>query len=126
MRSIEVTAGAAPGGAEGEGGQFPGQAGEEPPGGEGARALGQDADLGSIEVGKIADLIVIRQDGLHQTPAEDYYSRVVYSGRASDVRATIVGGRVLWQDGELAWADPRSIRAEALEARERLRARAGV
>lgn len=93
---------------------------------EGARALGQEADLGSVEVGKIADLIVVAADGLHQTPVEDDYARLVYSSGPADVRATIVGGRVLWRDGELRWADRRSIRAEALEAREQLRARAGV
>ncbi|MGE5834085.1 MAG: amidohydrolase family protein, partial [Acidobacteriota bacterium] len=56
---------------------------------EGARALGLGGEIGSIEVGKKADLIVVAADGLHQTPAPDPYVRLVFSSRASDVRLTM-------------------------------------
>ena len=93
---------------------------------EGARAIGQDAELGSIEPGKRADVIIVRADGLHQQPASDPYSTLVYASRATDVRATIVGGDVVWHDGALSWGEPRAIAEDADVARRRLRERAGV
>jgi 5-methylthioadenosine/S-adenosylhomocysteine deaminase len=93
---------------------------------EGARAIGQDTDLGSIEPGKLADVIIVRADGLHHRPASDPYSTLVYASRATDVRATIVGGHVVWRDGALSWGEPRAIAEDADSARRRLRERAGV
>ena len=93
---------------------------------EGARALGQEDELGSIEVGKAADLVVIDTHGLHQRPAADPYSTIVYASRPSDVRATIIDGRVVYQNGALVWADQEAIVADADKARTALRARAGV
>jgi 5-methylthioadenosine/S-adenosylhomocysteine deaminase len=93
---------------------------------EGARALGQQADIGSIEPGKCADVIVLGAGAVHQQPAADPYSTIVYASRASDVRATIVGGDIVWRDGELAWAEPRALAEDAARARAALRERAGV
>jgi 5-methylthioadenosine/S-adenosylhomocysteine deaminase len=93
---------------------------------EGARAIGQEAELGSIEPGKLADVIVVRTDRLHQAPAADPYSTLVYASRASDVRATIVGGTVVWRDGALAWGEPGAIAEDARRARHTLYERAGV
>jgi 5-methylthioadenosine/S-adenosylhomocysteine deaminase len=93
---------------------------------EGARALGQDHELGSIEPGKAADLIVINTSGLHQRPAADPYATIVYTSRPSDVRATIIDGRIVYRDGALSWADHAQIIAEANAARAELRSRAGV
>ncbi len=93
---------------------------------EGARALGQQADIGSIERGKCADVIVLGTACVHQHPGVDPYSTIVYASRPSDVRATIVGGDVLWRDGGLAWADPRALVEDANRARGVLRERAGV
>lgn len=93
---------------------------------EGARALGRDAEFGSIEPGKLADVIVVRTDGVHQQPATDPYSTLVYSSRATDVRATIVNGSIVCRDGALTWGEPRAIVEEANTARRRLRDRAGV
>jgi 5-methylthioadenosine/S-adenosylhomocysteine deaminase len=93
---------------------------------EGARAIGQAPDLGSLEPGKLADLIVVSAGGVHQRPAGDPYSLLVYACRASDVRATIIDGHVVWRDGSLSWGDPVEIAADADRARRTLRARAGV
>ena len=92
----------------------------------GAQAIGRADEIGSIEPGKRADLVVIRADGLHQQPPADPYSTVVYATRPTDVRATIVDGDVVYQHGELAWADRRDIADAARAARERLRERARV
>jgi cytosine/adenosine deaminase-related metal-dependent hydrolase len=93
---------------------------------EGARALGLEADLGSIEVGKRADLIVLGRRAPHQRPAHDPFSTVVHASRPSDVRATIVDGRVVARDGQLAWADLGDVAAAAAQARQILRDRAGI
>jgi 5-methylthioadenosine/S-adenosylhomocysteine deaminase len=90
----------------------------------GARALGLEAEIGSIEVGKCADLIVLDLGGPHAQPDEaDLVSRIVYSARATDVRQVIVDGRIVVRDGELQTADVAKIRETAnLQARRLRRA----
>jgi len=61
----------------------------------GARTLGLDAEIGSIEVGKRADVIVVDRDRPHLAPGPDPYSTLVYAARGSDVRTTIVDGEPL-------------------------------
>jgi len=65
---------------------------------EGARALGMDAHIGSIEVGKRADLVVIDLGGAHAEPGGDAVSRVVYACRASDVKHVVLDGVIRVQD----------------------------
>jgi len=92
----------------------------------GATALGLDADIGSIEAGKHADLIVIDRDRPHLLPGLDPYSTIVYAARATDVRATIVGGEVLVRDGQAVRVDLGEITANARTAARELTVRAGV
>lgn len=63
----------------------------------GARALGREADLGSLEVGKQADLIVVDTHRARQTPLYDPVSTLVYASRGDDVQTTVVAGRVLME-----------------------------
>jgi 5-methylthioadenosine/S-adenosylhomocysteine deaminase len=65
---------------------------------EGARALGLDAEIGSLEAGKRADLITVSMTSARQTPLYDPLSHLVYVTRGEDVRTTIVNGRVLMRD----------------------------
>ncbi len=58
----------------------------------GADALGMAPEIGSLEPGKRADLCVVGLDGLHNVPAYDPYSALVYAARASDVLFTMIGG----------------------------------
>ena len=91
----------------------------------GARALGLEGEIGSIEVGKCADLIVLDLDGLHAQPeGTDLMSRIVYSARASDVRHVIVDGRIVVRDGVLKTADVDEIRRDANREARKLRAKA--
>ena len=60
---------------------------------EGARALGLGDEIGSIEVGKRADMVLVDAHG------PDPYSAIVYSSRGTDVRTTIVDGQVLVDAG---------------------------
>ncbi|HEV8303767.1 MAG TPA: 5'-deoxyadenosine deaminase [Gemmatimonadales bacterium] len=93
----------------------------------GARALGLEAEIGSIEVGKRADLVVLDLEGPHNQPAEaDLVSRIVYSARAADVRHVIVDGRVVVKDGQLKTANGEEIRRAANAQAHRLRRAVGL
>jgi cytosine/adenosine deaminase-related metal-dependent hydrolase len=88
----------------------------------GARALGIDVDIGSIEVGKCADLAVLDLRRAHAAGPEDLYTRLVYSARATDVSLVTVGGRIVVEKGNLvafsesdAVADAEKQRAMLLE-----------
>ncbi|MEO6236213.1 MAG: 5'-deoxyadenosine deaminase [Vicinamibacterales bacterium] len=93
---------------------------------EGARALGVSADIGSIELGKRADLILVGRDGVHQAPDPDPWSTLVYATRGTDVRLTMVDGRVLVRDSALQHQDSGAIAAESRSAAATLWARAGL
>jgi len=92
----------------------------------GARALGLETEIGSIEVGKRADLVALDLEGPHSQPAEaDLVSRIVYSARASDVRHVLVDGHVVVKDGRLKTAKVEEIRREANAQARRLRRAVG-
>jgi 5-methylthioadenosine/S-adenosylhomocysteine deaminase len=93
---------------------------------EGARAIGMTAEIGSIEPGKRADLILIDRNRLHQSPDPDPWSTIVYASRGTDVRLTMVDGEVLMKDFLLQAQDVKEISANAREAARSLAARAGV
>jgi 5-methylthioadenosine/S-adenosylhomocysteine deaminase len=93
---------------------------------EGARALAMEREIGSIETGKRADLILIARDRPHQAPDPDPWSTLVYASRGTDVRMTMVDGQVLVRDFSLLNHDARAITAEARHAAVTLAARAGV
>lgn len=69
----------------------------------GARALGLEAEVGSLEEGKRADLTVVDLAGMHSTPAvaEDVVGTLVYSARSSDVVHVLIDGRLVLKDREL-------------------------
>jgi cytosine/adenosine deaminase-related metal-dependent hydrolase len=92
----------------------------------GAQTLGLDAEIGSIEVGKKADVIVVGADDVRHAPGGDPYSRLVYAAGASDVRATIVDGRLVARQGTLMWGDRVEVVAAARSAAAALRSRAGL
>ena len=86
----------------------------------GARALGLDADVGSIEIGKQADLAVLDLRRAHAVGPEDVYTRLVFSARAADVRLVTIGGKIVVDDGKLiAFSEAEAV-AEAIEQRELL------
>jgi 5-methylthioadenosine/S-adenosylhomocysteine deaminase len=94
---------------------------------DGARALGLEREIGSLEAGKRADVIVVRLDRLHSTPRPaDLTSAVVYSAQAQDVQSVIIDGRLLMRERELLSLDEREVIAEANREAELLRERAGV
>jgi len=89
----------------------------------GAEALGLDAEIGSIEPGKRADLIVVDRDRPHLVPGGDPCSTIVYAARGADVRTTVVDGELLVDRFEPVRADRREILSRARTATRRLLSR---
>jgi 5-methylthioadenosine/S-adenosylhomocysteine deaminase len=79
----------------------------------GARALGMERQIGSLEPGKRADLIVVSMNGARQTPMYDPISHLVYVAHGDDVRTTIVHGKVLMRDRKMLTLDEAAILEEA-------------
>lgn len=90
---------------------------------DGAKAMGLDSEIGSIETGKKADLSVVRLDRLHSTPASDVISALVYSTETDDVDAVLIDGEIVMKDRKLLTIDEaETITAANIEA-QKLRAR---
>ncbi|OLD27925.1 MAG: amidohydrolase [Acidobacteria bacterium 13_1_40CM_3_55_6] len=86
----------------------------------GARALHLEKEIGSIEKGKRADLVIVDLDDLNQTPYYNIYSDLVYATKAADVRTVIVEGRVIMRDRLLLTLNEETIKADARRYRERI------
>jgi 5-methylthioadenosine/S-adenosylhomocysteine deaminase len=97
---------------------------------EGAKVLGLEAEIGSIEVGKKADLAVVQLDALHAAPSdydeelESWVARLVYSATPSDVTDVLVDGRTVVRGRELMTLDRDAVLASARAQARALRARA--
>ena len=89
----------------------------------GAQALHREQEIGSLEVGKQADLCAVRLDGLHHAPvAEDSpEAALVYSARASDVVLTLVQGKPLYDYGRFPTLDLARLRQSVSTARRKVR-----
>ncbi|WP_020650340.1 amidohydrolase [Solimonas variicoloris] len=92
---------------------------------DGARALGLDDEIGSLERGKKADLILVDFMRPHLTPVlhgayGNVVSNLVYAARGSDVRLVMVDGQVLVRDGVLLRADVNELMRQAQQATEAL------
>jgi 5-methylthioadenosine/S-adenosylhomocysteine deaminase len=79
----------------------------------GARALHMENEIGSLESGKKADLIVIGLNEPNAVPLYDVYSQIVYALKASDVQDTVVGGKIVMQNGRVLTLDEAAIIAKA-------------
>ncbi|HYP13196.1 MAG TPA: amidohydrolase [Bryobacteraceae bacterium] len=79
----------------------------------GARALGLEGEIGSLEPGKRADMVFIRNSGPHAIPMYDVYSHLVYALKASDVRHVMVNGRVVVRDRSVLTLKAAEVSAKA-------------
>jgi len=93
---------------------------------DGARALGLEQEIGSIEAGKRADLIVVDLNQLHSSPSPDVVSALVYSAQSTDVRTTIIDGRLVMRDRKLLTLNESTVIDEANREAIDLAARARV
>ncbi len=91
----------------------------------GARALGLDKQIGSLEAGKRADLVVVSMASARQTPLYDPVSHLVYVTRGDDVRTVMVNGRVLMRDRKMLTLDEPAVLAEARKIADSVRAAVG-
>ena len=91
----------------------------------GARALGLEEELGSLEPGKRADITIVDLTDLHASPADpqDVLSPLVYAARASDVVHVLVGGRPVLKDRALVTLDAAAVAASARQHASRITAR---
>ncbi|HYV24726.1 MAG TPA: 5'-deoxyadenosine deaminase [Pyrinomonadaceae bacterium] len=93
---------------------------------DGAQAMGLEKEIGSIEAGKRADMIVVNVSELHAAPTGDVVSALVYSAQASDVRATIIDGQLVMRDRKLMTLAEAVLIADANREAEALFERAGL
>jgi len=82
---------------------------------EGARALHMEKEIGSLEVGKKADFIVLNLNVPNAVPLYDVYSQIVYALKASEIETVVVGGKTLLKDGKVLTVDEAKALAKAKE-----------
>jgi 5-methylthioadenosine/S-adenosylhomocysteine deaminase len=92
----------------------------------GANALGLGNELGSLEVGKLADVSVVRMDRPHLTPRADLISTLVYATQTTDVDSVIIDGQIVMLERELRTINETQTIEEANVERETLLKRAGL
>jgi 5-methylthioadenosine/S-adenosylhomocysteine deaminase len=86
----------------------------------GAKALGLEKELGSLEPGKKADLIMIDLNKPHLVPLVNVVANIVHTGMASDVDTVMVDGRILMQGGIVKTVNEKEVMDQAQETTERL------
>lgn len=88
----------------------------------GARALHMDKQIGSLERGKKADVIIVDTASPHATPMYNVYAEIVYALKQSDVRTTIIGGRVIMEDRKMLTLDESAILNNAATYKQQVQA----
>jgi 5-methylthioadenosine/S-adenosylhomocysteine deaminase len=86
----------------------------------GAQAVHLEKEIGSIETGKRADLVLVERDALNQIPLYNVYSDLVYATKASDVQTVIINGRIVMHDRRLLTLDEAAIKNQARVFREQV------
>jgi 5-methylthioadenosine/S-adenosylhomocysteine deaminase len=86
----------------------------------GAQALHLEKEIGSLEVGKRADLLVINRDTLNQIPLYNIYSDLVYATKAADVETVIINGLIVMRDRRLLTLNETAVKNEARAFRDKI------
>lgn len=86
----------------------------------GAEALHLEKEIGSLEKGKRADLVIVERDSLNQIPLYNIYSDLVYATKAADVETVVINGHVVMRNRRLLTLDEPSIKQSARMFRERI------
>jgi 5-methylthioadenosine/S-adenosylhomocysteine deaminase len=82
---------------------------------DGARAVHLEKEIGSLEAGKKADLILISLDEPNAVPIYDVYAQIAYSLKGSDVETVVIGGKVVMRDRKLLTIDEPAVLEKARE-----------
>ena len=93
---------------------------------DGARVLGLDREIGSLETGKRGDLLVVSMTSARQTPMYDPLSHLVYVTRGDDVQTVVVNGKILMQDRKMLTLNERDVLSEAHQWAERVSEAVGL
>ena len=86
----------------------------------GARAIHMEDKVGSIEKGKLADIVLVDTDTLHQTPLYGVYSHLVYATKSADVATVIVNGKILMLERNLLTLNEKAVKKEAVEYQQKI------
>ncbi|MBN1265833.1 MAG: amidohydrolase family protein [Anaerolineales bacterium] len=92
----------------------------------GSKAMGLEGQIGSNEVGKKADFIIIDMDKPHLTPAPDPVSTIVYAAHGSDVDTVVIDGRSVMKHREVQTLDEQSILSDARRRFPEVKKRGGL
>ena len=87
---------------------------------EGARVLGLDNEIGTLEPGKKADMIFIRTDKLHLCPDNDVCTNIVYSANGSDVDTVMIDGKIIMQNRKMINLDEKEVMKQVKKIAKRL------
>src|SRR5271165_2976103 len=82
---------------------------------EGARALHMEKEIGSLEVGKRADFVILNLDAPNAVPMYDVYTQIVYALKASEIETVVAAGKTLLKDGKLLTVDEAKAMVKAKE-----------
>jgi 5-methylthioadenosine/S-adenosylhomocysteine deaminase len=93
---------------------------------DGARALHMEKEIGSLEAGKKADLILIGLDEPNAVPMYDVYAQIAYSLKGSDVETVVIGGRVVMRERKLLTVDEAAVLEKAREYGKSVKASLGM
>jgi 5-methylthioadenosine/S-adenosylhomocysteine deaminase len=89
---------------------------------QGARVIGMENEIGSLEAGKRADLISVSLTGAHAVPLYDVYSQLVYALKGSDVQHVMVNGKLLVRHRKALTIDSAAVIAKASEYQKKVQA----
>jgi len=92
----------------------------------GAKALGLEHEIGSLEIGKKADLVVIDLNRLHTTPSPNPISTLVYAATGGEVDTVVVDGKMVVRQGQLLTMDEEEIKRQANAHARQVYSRAGI
>lgn len=87
---------------------------------EGAKVLGMEKEIGSLEPGKKADMIFIKTDKLHMCPANDVCANLVYSSNGADVESVMIDGKVIMQNRKMLNLDEKQVMRQVKKIAKRL------
>src|SRR6202521_2271183 len=93
---------------------------------DGAKALHMEKEIGSLEAGKKADLVLISLGEPNAVPMYDVYAQIAYALKASDVQTVMIGGRVVMRDRKLLTVDEQAAIAKAREYKKTIAASLGM
>ncbi len=86
----------------------------------GARAIHLEKQIGSLEAGKKADLVLVDTTAPHATPTYNVYSQIVYALKATDVRTVVIGGKIVMDERRMLTLDEAAILAKANEYKRQI------